>query len=158
MIVTAEFPWSIRNAVLNKHPEIKSSKKQIDFDLALNKYIEKNLILKNKTGTPLKLNTITPIETNGHSHQNTFKIEYIGSKAISINNTILFDLYSTQKNTHKYGSDNFTTTLKNPHYLIKDRNPVPLQYSIAALILVFAFMGLIVFKKRNPVVFDRIAF
>lgn len=98
--VEAEFPWTMRNAVLEEFPELTNSKSQEDFDTALFNYIKSNFIVKNE-GENLELISVNNAPNNGHSHQNNFVFVFDGNQFNSISNTIMFNINTKQTNYHE---------------------------------------------------------
>lgn len=97
--VQAEFPWSVRNAILEAFPELENSKSQEDFNYAFFKYLSTNLEIKNGDSI-LELLSINEATHEGHSHQNNFIIQYKGNAFDFITNTMMFNVYDNQKNYH----------------------------------------------------------
>jgi len=97
--VQAEFPWSLRNAILEAFPELENSKSQEDFNNAFFKYLSTNLEIKNGDSI-LELLSINEATHEGHSHQNNFIIQYKGNAFDFITNTMMFNVYDNQKNYH----------------------------------------------------------
>lgn len=124
--VVAEFPWTIRNAVLDFAPQLKSSNSKEEFDTAFHHYIAKNLILSDMHDNHLKLIEISKAEVSGHSHQNDYKLIFEGTTVSSITNTIMFNTNSTQENIHEFQYHNstlkFTTDAQENTYTIQHQS------------------------------------
>ena len=99
--VMAEFPWTIRNALLLFSPELKKSKSKKEFDAAFFKYINANFILTAANGTQLILQSVKEIRNEGHSHQNNFSFTFEGASYTKVSNSISFNLENNQVNFHK---------------------------------------------------------
>ena len=97
--VQAEFPWSIRNAVVEAYPRLESSKNQEDFDAAFFEYVKSNFKLR-QNNSVLKLISIEYDTQQGHSHQSNFVFVFEGNQVDSIKNTMMFNTYVNQENYH----------------------------------------------------------
>ena len=98
--VIAEFPWTIRNALLDFAPELKNSKSQEEFNTAFFDYIKSSLILSDMNGKQLELLKIESLNKDGHSHQNDFLFSFKGSSFKKVINRISFNLNTNQINHH----------------------------------------------------------
>lgn len=96
--VEAEFPWSIRNALLQFEPSLRSSKSKVELDTALKTYLKANLKLKDCWGKELPLLSVKAIKRNGHSHQNNYLLQFNGSHFSQVENTVMLNLYEAQLN------------------------------------------------------------
>lgn len=121
--IIAEFPWTIRKALMLYAPELEYSTSQFEFDAAFYNYIVDHIILKDAQHNPLDLIEVTKVDLPGHSHKNNYKLIFKGSEFTSISNTILFNLNKTQQNQHKYSSKNgsfmFITSPSSSTYNLK---------------------------------------
>ncbi|MFK5974074.1 MAG: hypothetical protein QM485_12455 [Flavobacteriaceae bacterium] len=98
--IEAEFPWSLRNALIAFDPSLATAKDKSAFENAFIAYLKANLILKNKDGRAFEFVAFTEIRNNGRSRQNTYVIAYKGSDLQSVYNTLLFNINAEQKNYH----------------------------------------------------------
>ena len=103
------------------------------------------------------LDSIALTETAG-DQQIAVKLFYQAGEITSIANTVLFGVNPDQQNAHVYKGANFTTSPVHPLHSFKKKRDIPTTFSIGTIILVLVFMGLIVFKKRNPIIFDRVSY
>ncbi|WP_179320436.1 DUF6702 family protein [Winogradskyella helgolandensis] len=112
--VTAEFPWSIRNALIDASPELENAKSQNDFDTAFFEYVQNNFQIRNN-GSSLKLLSVNDASHKGHSHQTNFVFLFQGTEFDDIKNTMMFNIYKDQENFHdvlfKNGHLKFITSL-----------------------------------------------
>ena len=76
--VRAEFPWSIRNALLEAYPELEHSKSKADFDTAFFDYVKTNFELRNEDSI-LKLIAVEEVTHNEHAHANAFIFLFEGT-------------------------------------------------------------------------------
>lgn len=149
--VIAEFPWTIRNALLGFAPELKNSKSQEDFDTAFFEYIKSSFILRDLDGNQLELLTIKDIRLDGHSHQNDFLFTFKGTSFNTVLNHISFNLTPSQINHHTiakgYDFKTFETTHKHPYFEISNEHNASFGYLWLLLIVPIAFG--IYLKKNN---------
>ena len=97
--VKSEFPWSIRNALLEAYPELEDSKSKADFDTAFFDYVKTNFELRNGNSI-LKLIAVDEATHNEHSHANAFVFLFEGDAFDAIKNTLMFNIYKDQENYH----------------------------------------------------------
>lgn len=120
--VEAEFPWTMRNALLNFNPKLENSSNKQDFEDSFTEYIRQNLILKSSNGSNLELISFKELERKGHGHQNNYLIVFEGQNLFEITNTIMFNLYNNQVNFNsiKTGSSErvFETTKGSKYFTL----------------------------------------
>ncbi|MCG1036336.1 hypothetical protein [Polaribacter sargassicola] len=119
IIVNAEFPWTLRNALLKFKPELKNSKNKIDFKNAFFDYVAINFILKDKNGQIIELLKIEEDKSvNTHSHQNNYIFYFDNGIFYEIQNTLLFNENKNQENFHFIVLENqkFTRITDNKNY------------------------------------------
>ena len=158
--VQAEFPWSIRNAVLDAFPELENSNSQNDFDTAFFKYINDNFSISKGEGL-LSLVSVKEVNSQGHSHQNTVVFLLAGNNFDAITNTVMFNIFSNQKNYHEVDINKqhleFITTTKKTSFKINLN--VPSKSSIGKdtigilLVLIFSILiTFLFFKYRRKLI------
>ncbi len=99
LTVEAEFPWTLRLALLKAFPQLDENPTQEAFDKALFDYFRNNIIVGEK-GKVLKLKKVEQVAL-GHSHSVVYKLKYAPlqqTHGLSISNTCLFELYEDQRN------------------------------------------------------------
>lgn len=120
--VEAEFPWTLRNALIKFNPALEEAKHKSEFENTFFEYLKENLILKNSAKKAFVLKSVKELPRNGHSHQNSYLIEYEGSKLFSIENTLSFSIFDNQKNFHKVISNNlqyeYKTSKETPIFTV----------------------------------------
>jgi hypothetical protein len=97
--VRAEFPWSIRNALLETYPELEHSKSKADFDTAFFDYVKTNFELRNDDSI-LKLIAVEEVTHNEHAHANAFIFLFEGNAFDTVKNAVMFNVYKDQENYH----------------------------------------------------------
>lgn len=148
VIVEAEFPWSIRNALIEYNPALKFARDKAEFESTLFDYLESNMVLQGNSGKNFDLISVEEYPVEGHSHQVVYRAIYNGLNLQSLSNTIMFDLYDNQKNYHvvtiSEGTNyEFVTSAKFPSYIIESpETGIKLQSAFFIFILVGALGGL----------------
>lgn len=121
-LVTCEFPWSLRNAVIDQFEYLEEEKDPKQFEKAFELYLTQNLVLHDEKGQALKLVQMEEVKSKEHAHSATFELRYEYKKLASIINTCLFNLYPNQTNFHKIhmeGSEmSFETNLEKHEYFL----------------------------------------
>ncbi len=102
--VRAELPWTIRHALENFQPDLKESNSSANYEQAFLAYIKSHLVITGHSGKPMDLINYVELDNKGHSHQNDFLFHFKGSTISSVTNSILFDVYNSQKNYHYFNS------------------------------------------------------
>jgi hypothetical protein len=139
-IVLAEFPWSIRNAVLTFNPKLNSTvKKEVFFDSFL-EYVNSTLILVDDNGKKINLIEVIKVPQRGHSHQNNYKFIYDGVNTSKITNSLMFNINKEQTNHHiLYRDDNkvsFKTNKSASIYKFSSKNNTPYFWLLLLLLLI----------------------
>lgn len=150
--ITAEFPWTLRNALIQQTPALKNAKSNIDFEIAFEQYLMANLILKNNNGQQLPFKGFKTLDNSGHSHQNSYVLQYEGSDVKYITNTIMFDISDKQVNYHSLVVDGqqktFETYVGHNSFMIDDIHDNDNWY-INFAVLTVGILGCIVYKYRT---------
>jgi len=139
--VAAEFPWTLRNALLAYKPSLKEAVNNRDFETTFLEYLRENLILKDENGVVLQLLGFEELDNNQHAHQNTYNITFKGTSLSEVTNTTLCNLNGNQVNynTLALGKNNetFQTGNEKGTFQLKKENNTP--YLLLLLIPVFYF-------------------
>lgn len=122
--VEAEFPWSMRNALMDYNPKLEKSSTKQDFKNTFFEYIKHNLILKDKNGAVLEFQKFEELKNNGHSHQNNYLLTFKGKNLFEVTNTIMFNLYKNQVNynTITWSKTKFKTSNKKNSFKLNGEN------------------------------------
>lgn len=99
--IEAEFPWTMRNALIAFNPSLENSTNKNAFENSFIEYIKANLILKDKNGDTLEYQAFQKLENNGHSHQNYYRVIFKGNDLFEITNTMMFNLNDNQINYNR---------------------------------------------------------
>ncbi|WP_405414833.1 hypothetical protein [Maribacter sp. Asnod1-A12] len=150
--VEAEFPWTIRNALLQFNPSLQKSADQKDFEQTFMAYITANLILKDEHGNNIQLLDIKEIESNGHSHQNNYLIKFKGTNAVEATNTIMFELYDDQVNYNTVIIESvnsvFETNVLKQKFYFKENKELN-GYSYLLLLAPILYLGYVLYNETS---------
>ncbi|OUS01942.1 hypothetical protein A9Q86_04635 [Flavobacteriales bacterium 33_180_T64] len=157
VVVKAEFPWSIRTAVLRAFPELENSKEQHEFDTAFFSYIKDNFKISNASKA-LSLVSVREGVSKGHSHQNNYVLTFEGKYFDTVTNTIMCNLKKPQSNYHKLQFEGqhleYMTTNKVTRFIINSRQESHLKsYKYYYLSILVVCAALFYFKKRKIINF-----
>jgi len=144
----AEFPWTIRKALLSDNVGLKNATTKEEFDKAFFNYVKKYLILKNTSNESFDLLSVEELPKTGHSHGSTFLISFSGSELMSVKNELMFNLFKNQENYHEFnmGEKNvleYSTTKKAPSFIVREtveNNFLWLGMGLLFLIIVFSIV------------------
>lgn len=119
--VEAEFPWSIRKALIQFNPQLENATTKEEFISTLEEYLKLHLLLKQDNGEFYELVDLKEENKLKHSHQSNYTILFRGENLQSISNNLLFNINDSQKNYHELSSENtdleFVTSLKEPTFI-----------------------------------------
>jgi len=122
--VDAEFPYTIRDAVLKVYPEIENSTQQ-KFDEKVLKYFVANLKMYNNGNTFLIKNLKQLKGEHNHSVKYIFDFGRVDWSSLKIRNTIMFNINSNQKNFHTLQNEKlnkqFTTSKDFKTWSLKEK-------------------------------------
>ena len=124
VIVNAEFPWTIRKALLDFKPALEKAKKTQVFKAAMFDYVASSFIITNKHGSPLNLLSISTAKSTGHSHQLDYIFTFEAGKISSVTNTLLFAINNNQLNYHSVQNNDevtFVTSNEQPTYMLEQK-------------------------------------
>jgi len=150
--IQAEFPWTIRKALLNEDASLKNATSKEEFDKAFFNYIKKHLILKDTSNKELDLLSVEELPKTGHNHGGTFLISFSGNEFKSVKNELMFNLYKNQQNHHEFSVSKknkleFSTTKIVPSFMVTEKFEIScfwLGMGLFFLIVVF-----IIIKKST---------
>ena len=147
--IDAEFPWTIRNALIKFNPKLEQATTKKEFISTLKDYLNLNLVLIQNNGKRYDMINVKEMKKNNHSHQVNYIITFKGEDLHHLNNSLLFNLDNNQKNFHKlvYNSSElmFTTSLNNPTFKLPKNDSSIYWWSI---LLIAFLMGLIYYFKK----------
>jgi hypothetical protein len=147
--ITAEFPWTLRNALLALDPTLKNAQAPQAFKQTFEKYISSHLILKDKEGKMLIFKGFRALESSGHSHQNEYVLEYEGGNIHQVTNTIMFEMSDKQSNYHSIMIDGtkrtFETYKGQDSFIIDNLSTNNTPYFIFGFVVI-GIIGIVTYK------------
>ena len=139
--VHIEFPWTIRNALLDFNPKLESSTDKKDFENTFIQYIKKNLVLKDKDGNAMQFQSFEEVKHSKHSHQHNYRIIFAGKHLKEVANTVMFNIYNNQVNyntvTFNSGTERFTTKKDHTYFTLRKKHTV--NYWYLGIVIIPAF-------------------
>lgn len=152
ILVEAELPWSMRNALIDYNPNLEKSNNKQDFENTFVSYIRDNLILKDENGLVLEFQKFEELKNNGHSHQNNYLLTFKGNTLEEITNTIMFNTYSNQVNynTITWNGRKFKTSKNKTSFKLNEENKSNLSHYWWLLLLpILIITSIVIFKKTT---------
>lgn len=128
LVVKVEFPWTIRNALLEAMPKLNEADTKEQMDAGFHSYLQQNIQIKDINDQVFNLVRVQALPNSGHSHGSQFLLIYGPYKVVkSIRNTCMFNSYDDQKNYHTFSLPNmevteFVTTAQEPSYTQANMN------------------------------------
>jgi hypothetical protein len=110
--IEVEFPWTMRNALIEFNPLLGNTATKIEFENTFSKYIIENIILKDKNGKLFQYQEFRELETTGHSHQNSYLLIFKGTNLFEVTNTTMFNVNDNQVNYNSIAINSSETTFK----------------------------------------------
>ncbi len=151
IIIKAELPWTIKRGLITYSPKLKNSKSIVDYKKEFFNYVKESLILTDKNNVTLKLHTVKEYTLKGaHQDQNNFTFSYSGNSLSSVKNTLLFNVFTSQRNFHYISGDDDekVTKLDQPIFKLKSSD-TSLIYILVTLSLLVIIGLIIILKKRR---------
>ena len=120
--ILAEFPWTIRKALLEFEPKLKEASDKEAFHRSLFSYVDANFLLKNTQGKKMQLLSVKEVDHQGHAHQSNFEFYFKGSEFVELQNELFFNISKNHKNHHFVSIRDriyqLTTSVVAPSFLI----------------------------------------
>lgn len=120
--VLAEFPWTIRKALLDFDPELREAHCKEAFEKSLFNYVETNFKLITQEGEVLQLYSVKEVAHVGHNHQSNFEFYFYGTNFVKLKNELFFNITPKHKNHHRislhYQTYQRSTTIAAPFFLL----------------------------------------
>lgn len=138
--IETEFPWTLRNALLNFRPELERASNKLEYEKAFIDYLKGNLVLTDSQGNVLEFMKFEQMENMGHSHQNNYRITYMGTSFERIKNTIMFNIFDNQVNYHRIKANAASKILKTT----KDQTTIELLDKKKSHSWIFALIAVMV--------------
>ncbi len=147
--IEAEFPWSIRQALLDFDSTLYHSKLKSDFENTFFNYVKLNLILTDCEGRKIQLYQITEVENKAHSHQNNFLFLYKGKNLLTVENTIMFSLHKNQTNYIFWQNHSYQTNAKKKWIQLPIKKTTQYYWLLLCFIPLFFFIKIKSKRKSN---------
>lgn len=91
-VVQGDFPWTLRNALIQFDPKVEQATDQKSIDEALFSYVQSHLILKTRTGNLIPLTEIIRKGNPEHSHQILYEFHFEKGDLAEITNKLMLNL------------------------------------------------------------------
>lgn len=148
ILVFAEFPSSIEQAVLSYQAELDMSAVQDSYEAVLFDYVNAHFTLLNQAKDTIQLLAVKKEYENVDSFLNRLIFEFAEGPIFIISNSFLFDIHEDQKNHHTIHRKglpiNFTTSHEQESFYVE--KPLDKRYLMLAL-PVFLFISFFAFRK-----------
>lgn len=153
VVIEAEFPWTIRNAIFQEYPILETVKTQKVFDKIVFEYIKKHFEVFSSGNKPLRLKKVNYIKKGlSHSHQNDYVFVFEGSDFMKIKNTLMFTAFEQQKNHHSLKIDGKSLEfLTDKHTTSFTKRSIPIRNNYWVFILsIGCILTLLILKYKKP--------
>lgn len=150
--IEAEFPWTLRDALIHFDPTLKQATSPKAFHTAFERYLSSHLLLQDEEGKNLKFLEWQSLDDIQEMHQSTYLLRYEKGKIARITNRMMFNVFPTQSNFHQFvGSKDkkfLVTDAQHPTLiLIEKKNNVYGLAIIAGILLAVA--GIIILTTQR---------
>lgn len=129
IVVNAEFPWTIREALMNYDSQLGENADEQAITQALECYFMDNFIIRDENGGVAAIQSLRILPHRGHSHQANVEVVYEHVDILRIRNTIMFNLFKDQVNNHVFHLEpsivSFVSTASYPSW---NRSGTPLSF------------------------------
>lgn len=155
-VVYAEFPWSIRNALISFEPNYIKLKTIKEINAVFFNYTKEKLKLFNDDGEELTLLDVVLNKDPEHTHSTKYRLIYDGVDVVKVRNIFMVEHNKNQKNYHFFadssGEDKRIVTDKNfPSFDLKLQEPTTnvLYYVLGGVSGVLLLLGVIFSRRKN---------
>ena len=152
VVVKAEFPWTIREALMQYDSNFKNAKTKSEILKILFSYVNDNFKIKTLNDIQFQLLEVIELPNSGHTHGSEYKFIFKGKAANEIQNTLLFNLYENQFNHHEVSLNGkskkeYKTVKEKPNFILK---PV-VKKSYTLWFLGIVIVGVIVWIVKKTI-------
>lgn len=148
--VDANFPWTIRKALLKFKPELEYKKVNLDFEKAFFDYVKENFIIADKHNKQLKLLNVILNKNKDHSHETNYTFTFEKKEYLFITNSLLFNVSKKQSNHHYLFQNKskikFITNKESPTFEKKETSK-PITFWVIISIIVLSVTLIYLIKK-----------
>lgn len=152
ILVKAEFPWTLRNALLVYEPSLKEASDSTSFEEVLFDYVRSMLVLWDHNGTKMELIRVRTLDNMGHSHQNDYVFTFQGNHLSEIRNELLFNVSDRQINYHiiKMGDETVRdrTSPSGPSFHLERKASHGIWWVIALLAVTLGYLAVRIMVPR----------
>lgn len=152
--IKAQFPWTLRNALIQFSPDLSNAKSSQDFERAFVEYVKKNIIITDITGETMPFIHFEAIESSGHSHESNYLLFFYGQDISKIRNSLMFNHSDRQTNYHSLSTQNnknvaFQTSPKHPIFVMHEASSFSFSYGYLCLFIALGVYYLCRIKNRK---------
>lgn len=151
--IKAQFPWTLRNALIKFSPTLVDAKSSQDFERAFVEYVKKNIIMVDTLGAAMPFAYFEAFDNNGHSHESNYLLVFLGNGIGKITNSMMFDNSDKQTNYHYLRTENkdieFQTSPKRPTFSPREVSNDSFPYWYLCLFIPFGLYYFIRLKNRR---------
>ena len=148
ILVHAELPWTIRNALYQYKPELEFSQDQTAFDDAFFDYVRSTITFLDSNQDSIKLIAVIKDYVEGDSLLSNYIFEFEKGRVFIVSNSLMFNIYNDQENHHtifrRTVPISFTTSIEQAAYYVE--KPFNKRYYLFSIPLIF-LVGFVVIRK-----------
>lgn len=161
LLIKAEFPWTIREALLAARPNLKTAQTTEEMTAGLLSYLQEHIEIRNEQNQRIRIQSIKAApNTNGHGHGTVYMLLLGENQWISsIKNTCMFEAYSDQTNFHSIEANTtrleFVTNKEKATYTIQQNLPIskpenfPIPYILIGMSSILALLIIVLRAKQK---------
>ena len=151
--VEAEFPWTIRKALIKDYPELATIKSKTVIDSLCVEYLKENFRVFNDAGIINPVEKVVELPNSGHSHSYKVKMIFRDLGFQTIKNSLMFNLNENQINFHEVILDGevqyFQTNQQKSTFKVRQGIPCELWVIVIGFIVLTIAFALLVKRKRS---------
>jgi hypothetical protein len=151
--IQAEFPWTMRGALIAFNPELKAASNKEAFEKTFVEYMKFNLIFTNELGERLDYSGYREMDNNGHSHQNNYLLIFNGNRFSQVTNTTMFNIYDNQVNYHTLIKNDeeytFVTNQGQPSFELPKHDSMNYWWVFMLIFPVYFLISRFLIKSKN---------
>lgn len=152
--VLAEFPWTIRNALITYDTSFTAAKTAEAISDIVFKYVVDNFKLYDSNDNQLHLKEVTLLKNTSHSHATNYKFVFEGADVVKVENTLLFNVAKSQENYHILEDEDLVkqkvvTKSSAPFFIVKEEKSNKTIFYTLVFLLVVVILFFVVNRKRK---------
>ena len=155
LVVKAEFPWTIRNVLLNTYPTLKNAETKEAMEAGLLAYLKEHIEITSTQNRNFILERIQELPNTGHSHGSLYLLVFDNYAPIkAIKNTCMFETYKDQQNFHVVEHPNkikreYVTQQDSSSFVLEEPSNNNKYWISIVGVLVVILGAIFLFLKRN---------